>query len=507
MTAADLSGFLAVKADASRAWRLIGCSLACLGVIAAALLSDERFQHWFVWPVFLCGVLVCLDAAQWLWGEVDFYDPLGLLGVAGLYFFFFSPLLVVFYDHKISYLPQQPDDYRAWLGGMALLNALGLLVYRCARKFAAHWLRPIWLGRRPERSLDLRLFWPLLAILLAVSLGAQLAMYASFGGIAGYVNAYMGLLSGRDAFRGTGWLTLVAESFPLLALMGFAVLARRYRVLRSGVMLILVLAGLLVLQIFFGGLRGSRSNTIWALAWAVGILHFYVRRLPRWVVPAGLGVLFLFGYLFAFYKNVGADALDVLASSDAHADFARKTGRTLEVLLVSDFGRADVQAFLLSKIWEQPETLRFALGQTYLGAACLLIPASLWPDRPPGKVKWTTEAEFGPGSFNNGSLYSTRIYGLAGEAMLNFGLAGVVLGFAALGWGAAWLRRLAGSLDGGDPLRMLVPFLINGCVLALINDSDIQVVYLVKNGTLPFLLIAACYRWRGRPTLALGGAR
>ena len=91
--------------------------------------------------------------------------------------------------------------------------------------------------------------------------------------------------------------------------------------------------------------------------------------------------------------------------------------------------------------------------------------------------------------------------------MLNFGLAGVLLGFAALGSGAAWLRRLAGSLDGGDPLRMLVPFLINGCVLALINDSDIQVVYLVKNGTLPFLLVAACYRWRGRPPLALGGGR
>ena len=166
------------------------------------------------------------------------------------------------------------------------------------------------------------------------------------------------------------------------------------------------------------------------------------------------------------------------------------------MLLVSDFGRADVQAFLLSKIWGEPDSQHYAWGQTYLGAACLLIPASLWPERPPGKVKWTTEAEFGPGSFLNGPIYSTRIYGLAGEAMLNFGLAGVPVAFAALGWGVAFSRRFAARLGADDPLRMLAPFLINGCVLALLNDSDIQIVYFVKNGAIPVLLIAACYRWR-----------
>ncbi len=505
-----------VASGAARAGRLIFSALTCLVVVAALMFFDDKFQHWFVWPVFLCGILTVLEIVEWARGAVDFYDPAGLIGIAGLYLFFFSPLLVVYYDHQLSYLPQQPDDYRNWLGGMALLNSLGLLVYRYVRKAAS--ARPRFASNQFGRvgsgnTLDLRIFWPVLGVLLAVSLGAQLYMYASFGGIDGYVNAYMGLLSGIDAFRGTGWLTLVAESFPTLAMMGFAVAARRIQLLRNGFVITLVLALLLVLQIFFGGLRGSRSNTIWALAWAAGIIHFYVRRLPRWSVPAALAGLFLFAYLFAFYKNTGADALDVLASSDAHQEFARKTGRNLEMLLVSDFGRADVQAFLLSKVWSEPDSMHYALGQTYLGAACLLIPASLWPGRPPGKVKWTTEAEFGPGSFSNGRIYSTRIYGLAGEAMLNFGFVGVPFAFAALGWGVACLRRFADRLGPDDPLRMLAPFLINGCVLALLNDSDIQVVYFVKNGTVPALLIAACYRWRwfSRPhfetTLAGGGVQ
>jgi hypothetical protein len=486
-----------LAAEATKAGRLIFSALGCLAIVAALMFSDDRFQHWFTLPVLICGVLVALDVEEWMRGAVDFYDPAGLIGIAGLYFFFFSPLLVIYYDHKLSYLPRQPDDYRNWLGGMALLNVVGLLVYRYVRQAA---------GKRPHRmtghdslsnhTLDLRIFWPLLAVMLAGSLGAQLYIYSSFGGIDGYVNAFMGLLSGKDAFRGTGWLTLIAESFPILVMMGFAVVARRFQVLRSGFVIALVLSLLLVLQIFFGGLRGSRSNTIWALAWAAGIVHFYVRRLPRWIVPVGLAVLFLFGYAFAFYKNVGADALDVLADSEAQQEFARKTGRNLEMLLVSDFGRADVQAFLLSKIWSEPDSQHYAWGQTYLGAACLLIPASVWPERPPGKVKWTTEAEFGPGSFLNGPIYSTRIYGLAGEAMLNFGLAGVPLAFAALGWGVAFSRRFAARLGPDDPLRMLAPFLINGCVLALLNDSDIQIVYFIKNGTIPLLLIAACYRWR-----------
>jgi len=467
------------------------------------MISDDQFQHWFVFPVFLCGILVAVDALDWLRGALDFYDPAGLIGLAGVYFFFLSPLLVVYYDHKLMYLPDQPEDYRNWLGGMAVLNAFGLLVYRYARKAAAAWMRP---RMRSASTLDLHLFWPLLGLLLAVSFGVQLFVYASFGGIDGYVNAYMGLLSGKDAFRGTGWITLVAESFPMLAMMGFAVVARRFQVLRSGAVIALVLTLLLVLQIFFGGLRGSRSNTIWALLWAAGIIHFYVRRLPRWTVLAGMGVLLVFGYLFAFYKNVGADAMDVLTSSDAHLEFARKTGRNMEMLLVSDFGRADVQAFLLWKMWTEPETISYASGQTYVGAACLLIPAALWPDRPPGKVKWTTEAEYGPGSFTNGPIFSTRIYGLAGEAMLNFGLVGVPLAFAALGWIVVFLRRFAERLGTDDPLRMLAPFLINGCVLALLNDSDIQMVYLVKNATLPALLIAACYRQRRVSRVRVEGA-
>src|ERR1700722_123987 len=50
-------------------------SLACLVVVLAFMLSDEDCQHWFVFPVFLCGVLVCVDAIDLLRGKVDVVVP------------------------------------------------------------------------------------------------------------------------------------------------------------------------------------------------------------------------------------------------------------------------------------------------------------------------------------------------------------------------------------------------------------------------------------------------
>jgi uncharacterized membrane protein len=49
-----------------------------------------------------------------------------------------------------------------------------------------------------------------------------------------------------------------------------------------------VFFGLLIL---FGGLRGSRSNFVWSLFWAVAVVHFCIRSIPRRVVFPGIAAL------------------------------------------------------------------------------------------------------------------------------------------------------------------------------------------------------------------------
>src|SRR5438552_1320042 len=67
--------------------------LFCGAVVLACLGFSSECVHWFVIPVFACGLIMYHDAVNWLRGMLDPFDPVGLLGVFGVHFFFFAPLL------------------------------------------------------------------------------------------------------------------------------------------------------------------------------------------------------------------------------------------------------------------------------------------------------------------------------------------------------------------------------------------------------------------------------
>src|SRR5690606_3976720 len=74
------------------------CTLALLLFLAG---SDE-FLHWFILPVWACGVLVGTDAFDWARGRVAMFDPVGVIGVLGMHFFFLAPLMHVSWDYWLE---------------------------------------------------------------------------------------------------------------------------------------------------------------------------------------------------------------------------------------------------------------------------------------------------------------------------------------------------------------------------------------------------------------------
>ena len=132
----------------------------------------------------------------------------------------------------------------------------------------------------------------------------------------------------------------------------------------------------------FGGLHGSRSNTLYALFWAAGIIHLWIRPLTKKFVLLGIGFLFVFMYLYGFYKSMGSDFVVAFQEGASAAELGESTGRTFEGLVLGDLARADVQAFIVYRLSLANLDYKLALGRTYVGTIAQLDSA-LALARPP----------------------------------------------------------------------------------------------------------------------------
>jgi hypothetical protein len=470
---------------------------AFVGVVSLlAFASVPQASHWFLLPVMLCGLLTGLDAADWLRGKLDVYDPVGILGLFGVHFFFLAPLLHVAWDYWMWDVIA-PLDWRPWLGAMAALNVGGLLVYRVVRTW--FWRKQAGVGPSGTvRVVEPSRMAPLLALALLGTALLQFWIYRQFGGVRGFVFAFEDM-AGR--FQGMGWLFSFSESFPILAFIAYVLLLRWRGERPSWTVLAIAIAGFFVVKMVFGGLRGSRSNTIWGLFWVIGIVHIWVRRVPKSMIYVGLVLMVGFMYFYGFYKTFGLEGLGAIESQETRLLMESRGGRTVESAILMDLGRADVQAFLLHQITSPDTNYRFAWGRTYLGSAALIVPRFVWPDRPATKVREGTNALYGEGTFESGGRYghaSTRVYGLAGEALLNFGIWGIAPAFAALGIFVAWVRRRMLLWPADDVRWLLFPLLVCLCLQMLVMDSDNLLFFTIKNGMLPGLVL-----WMGSRTRPL----
>ncbi len=465
---------------------LISMSL-CTLTVCGFLMASPPMAHWFVVPVWLCGILIGRDAVDWFRGRLSLLDPAGIIGLIGVHFFFLAPLLHVAWDSWMLYV-EPPPDWRPWLGAMAGVNAVGLLLYHAARDKDR--------GRRPAadaagRELDTPRLLFAAGCGMAVSGSLQLWVYATHGGILGYVDAFtqtVGLPQAQTAFSGMGWIFMLSESFPILAMLAFAAVARRTRIGRTWVVILAVLIAYFALKMLFGGLRGNRSNTIWGLFWAVGIVHLWIRPLSKRFIIAGVCVLVAFMYLYGFYKGLGRDVVAVYEAGSLD-EVGQRLDRTFKGLVLGDLGRADVQAFLLYRLSRPDRDYAYAWGRTYLGTAALLIPRQIWPERPPTKVLEGTEAQTGVGSYDEEKWVSSKVYGLAGETMLNFGPLPVAIAYLAFGAVVGRLQRFHSRLRPGDARLLAYPFILNLCFTVLLNDSDVLLFMLIKDGLVPLSVL------------------
>ena len=476
-------------------------------MVTAFIVLSPPCRHWFVLPVMVCGALLTNRALRVVLSKGSIFSADGLFDLFSFHFFFLSPLLVISLEHRLAYLPAQPDDWREWLGRMAVINIAGILAYHYVRGKALEG-RPLW---KTAWLVEESRFNAVIVSALTVCAAVQIYLLIQFGGLNGFADA---LLHDAEAWNNTGWLFVIGESTPILAIIALGQWLYQRRRSLGWPMISLVLTLFLALQILCGGLRGSRSNTVICLFWAVGIVHCRIRPVPRKVLLVGAAVVIAIMYIGGLYKAVGLDALRALDNPEEQAQISQRSGRTVELIALEDFGKSDTQAFILYMLSSRQSEYRLALGRTYLGALALLIPKALWPNRPAGKVKWTTDAEYGAGTYDASRIRSSRVYGLMGEWMLNFGWYLGPLCMAGLGLAVGVTQRFTLTCANADCRRMLIPIIAAVCVTALGSDSDNDVYNVIKFLSIPLAVLWLSSRktnLRRRaetgPPVAVGGDR
>ncbi|MHC5074073.1 MAG: hypothetical protein ACYTFE_04525, partial [Planctomycetota bacterium] len=359
---------------------------------------------------------------------------------------------------------------------------LGLLLYKRTEKWMS--LRPykkprsIWRAD-PTRSLFV------LGFVIAFGVFSFFFVLFMQGGIGALLRREVTIVSGLGFFK------IFGRSIPIFAVLLITILRSQVSIRRSTLITIfIVMIFLTAIRFLVGGLRGSRSETVWGIFMIASIVHFFWRKLTVKMVLSGLLAILVFMYFYGFYKSLGMEAVTRIREGQKAAELEAMTGRTLKGMLIGDLSRTQVQAYMAWVLVEKPHPYHYKWGETYWGHFLGKVPRWIWKNR--YNMSMTLKAAAGyelQWGIRTRELGSSRVYGLAGEGMLNFGLLCVPFLYALWGIGVGLCRRAMYSWREGDSRFFILPMLLILLVAMVISDSDNIMYYLLMTFMLPMVIV------------------
>lgn len=448
----------------------------------------------------LCAIGAAIsltDGITYLRGRMDTFDPRGLIGVIGFFFFLVSPVLQYEWDYWPFITPLTKD--LDWISLWAALNILGLVLYRFTAGVSGTSRShtggtTMFYGVRP------RMFKIVLVLGLVFSAAMQLYVYSKFGGVEGFIDTFTERqtqgVSEEDPFEGMGMPMLFAESFKILFAIFVVYLMRGKAWARSNFALVSVMAAFFVIFLFFGGLRGSRSSTVFAVFFAAGMYHFWVRPITVKFVAYGAIFAAIFLPTYYWYKIAGTEGLVAIFDESRRQTFHTARQDATKYIVARDLGRMDIQALAMKRYYED-DALAHSYGRTFVTSIFSVVPKSIIPFKPDQVTKEKTEILYGSGSYVRDSpRQTTLVLGQFGEFFVNFSYPGILLFYAMLGLAVGRIRLWINTWHPDDVRRLFLPILAIVPILMLITDMNVLILNITRYALFPALLLIPCIRKR-----------
>ena len=467
---------------------LVISGFVAFAISAYFLFTMGASAPWLAITLFgLNGALIFQHGVKWMQGRMDTFDPAGMIGLFGIVFFLFSPAYQIAADFW-PFIPPLTYD-TDWITLWALMNLGGIIIYLAIIEAPAR-AKPMtsaWVFNR-------RRFWIVMPVALAFCFAMQVYVFMQFGGIGGLVRTFterqqLGLgLSANDPFDNLGLPLLFAESFKYLFAMTIVVWAKDKPFARSWFFFAGMMIVCLIVFIVFGGLRGSRSNTIFSLIFAAGMYHFWIRQIRMKTVLLGVAFILVFMNGYYWYKIAGSGGIEAIFNPAARQTYVAARQDPNLYVITRDLGRMDVQTLALREYHR--EKLSYTFGATYPTSVFTVIPTSIVPYKPTFLLEAKTTIVRGVGRFVAGMPRTTTIVlGLFGEAFINFSYPGVFVAFGLLAWSIRSIRRLIRTLTSGDARLLLLPALCLLPIQILTTDSGVVVMLIARALLVPTLVI------------------
>jgi hypothetical protein len=436
---------------------------------------DPQFFFWAT----LCGTLaaVVIFNRSWLSGVKR--NVLSHPFEVFTYIYFVAvPAVNVIYDDYVNRALFYSDPVEA-LGYLNLLNAAGLL----AAAVAARW-------GKPSSGTEAR-EWPRIEHMQALLAGALVTSL-----VLGVYNNFiaLNLRASSDAAieSGIGLYALIESAPTLLAWLIVVSVWKQGRQPSTGAA-VMLLALFLFVAVGMNFSRGSRVTVLLIVILGFQLFQQHVYRLSKLKVLALVLVGALVFNLMTIYKHSGLEGVSSYLAGEGVATYVDERYTNPVRIIIGDIGRADLQAAILEA--DREDQLPRAYGRTYVKALTLPLPDALDPlpyDWNKTVVGALAQFEIDPGAVltadNEAGIASSRIYGLVGEALLNFGIVGAIVAFVLLGLVARWSILYANG-PGGWERALIAPVVSVLPILVLFYDLDNIIFRLIMILALPGLLL------------------